>query len=62
VAERWHSAAQVLMKVTIPEEAGLSAPIDQAEVKTEVWAPGPQYYTQEAIFVPREAAVAEDDG
>lgn len=55
-------APQVVVKVSVSPEAGLSEPCGKEAVQQDVYYPGKQAFAQEPIFVPRPGGQAEDDG
>lgn len=60
-ADVW-GAPQVVCKVTLAPEAGLSQPCGRQAAQQDVYYPGRSAFAQEPIFVPRPGAQAEDDG
>ncbi|KAL4438663.1 hypothetical protein ABPG77_006267 [Micractinium sp. CCAP 211/92] len=60
-ADAW-GPPQVVCKVSLAPEAGLTQPCGAQSAQQDVYTPGRGSFAQEPIFVPRPGAEAEDDG
>lgn len=56
------SPPQGLWKVSLEPSAGVTAPLQPADIKSEYWSGGEHKIGQEPVFVPRPGGTEEDDG